>query len=189
MQKAEVVAAGAGFAVRTVTCTDDHARWSPAEARGGHTLVLPRRGRFRRLVDGVAVDLDPTVGYVTLPGGEERFAHPSGGDVCTAISMSAALWHDVAGDRRPRAAVYVDARLDLAHRRLLRAAGDRAEELVTLLGWWPAGCRRRSCRPMPAARPPTASWWLRRARRSVPMIRRRAGCCRWPPTCRCRLIG
>ncbi|GIF60310.1 helix-turn-helix domain-containing protein [Asanoa iriomotensis] len=153
MREGRVVAAGRGFTVRSVTCTDDHARWSAAETRGGHAVVLPRRGRFRRLVDGVAVDLDPTVGYVTVPDAEARFAHPLGGDACTAVAVSPSLWHDVAGDRRPRAGVYVDGRLDLAHRRLLRAAsgfdGDfrLVEELVNLLG---LAARRACSSPVPA---------------------------------------
>jgi len=148
------VTAGPGFTVTAVTCTDDHARWSPAEAQPTPGVVLPRRGRFRRMVDGVSVDLDPTVGYVVSPGAEERFAHPGGGDVCTSISVSTARWHDVAGDRAPRSAIYVDGLLDLAHRRLLRAAssGDRefglVEALVSLLG---LAARRSSSAVVPAA--------------------------------------
>jgi AraC-like DNA-binding protein len=124
--------AGDGFDVRLVTCHDDHAGWSPVESRTGLRVVLVRRGRFRRLADGVPADLDPTVGYVGLPGVEERFAHPSGGDECTAIGVSSPLWRLLAGDRPVAPLLYVDARLDLAHRRLVRAVhgSDRAYALA-----------------------------------------------------------
>ncbi|SNT30977.1 AraC-type DNA-binding protein [Asanoa hainanensis] len=153
MQTGRALATGPGFSVGVVTCTDDHAGWSPVESTRAHAVVLPSRGLFRRLADGVGVDLDPTVGYVSVPGAEERFAHPHGGDVCTAISVSSRLWQDVAGDQRPMSAIYVDARLDLAHRRLLRAASglDRdyrlAESLMALLG---LVASRSSAAPVPA---------------------------------------
>jgi AraC-like DNA-binding protein len=167
MQTATRAAAGPGFEISAVHCTDDHTGWSPVEARTGHSVVLVRRGRFRRVAHGRAVDADPTVGYVGLPGREERFAHPAGGDVCTSICVSPALWASLAGDREVGPALYVDARLDLAHRRLLRAARspDRAyalaEELLGLL----AGAVRRAtvgatpahAAPSPADRPLVAA--------------------------------
>jgi AraC-like DNA-binding protein len=113
------------FAVLAVTCHNDHVNWSAAESHRQVRLVLVRRGRFRRRSRGVGADLDPTVGYVGLPGDEEQFAHPAGGDVCTSISLGPALWRRLAGDatRLATSTVYVDARLDLAHRRLIAAAG------------------------------------------------------------------
>ncbi|MDG4823896.1 AraC family transcriptional regulator [Asanoa sp. WMMD1127] len=153
MQSGRRLAAGSGFTITSMTCTDDHTRWSPVESRTGHAVVLPVRGRFRRMVDGVGVDLDRTVGYVAVPFAEERFAHPVGGDLCTAVAVSASLWRSVAGDRRPRAAVYVDGPLELAHRRLLRATAspDRdyrlVEELVAVLG---RVARQVSTAPVPA---------------------------------------
>ncbi len=79
--------------------------------------------------------------YVGAPGEEERFAHPAGGDVCTSVRLAPQLWSAVAGDAGDlvRAGVYVDAALDLAHRRCLSAAagGDvdfaLAERLLVLL--------------------------------------------------------
>lgn len=139
MQTATTVTTGPGFGIATVTCSDDHHGWSPVERRTGHTLVLPRRGRFRRAAGGVVVDVDSTVGYVGRPLDEERFAHPAGGDVCTAVSVSGELWMAMAGDRAVASAVYVDAELALAHRLLVRASGRGdvafgvAERLVTLL--------------------------------------------------------
>ncbi len=124
------------FAVWSASCRDHHAGWSPDEVRPDYRLVLVRRGRFRRLVPGGPVDLDPTVGYLGVPGEEERFAHPAGGDDCTSVSISADLGSRLAGPARP--ALYVDARVDLAHRRMLAGAADpdfaTAESLVRLLG-------------------------------------------------------
>jgi AraC-like DNA-binding protein len=129
------------FAITAVTCRDDHANWSTEHPHDDVRVVLVHGGRFRRRVRGVDADLDPTVGYLGLPGEEERFAHPAGGDTCTSISLTPALWRAATGEApgATRPAVYVDARLELAHRRLLAAirtadvdfAG--AERLVTLI--------------------------------------------------------
>ena len=116
------VAGGAGFRIRAVHCTDDHRGWSAAESRAGYGVVLVRSGRFRRMVDGSAGDVDPTRGYLMVPGAEECFSHPAGGDLCTWVELSPALWHSVAADTRPNPTIFVDARLDLGHRRLLAAA-------------------------------------------------------------------
>ncbi|GAA3193697.1 helix-turn-helix transcriptional regulator [Nonomuraea roseoviolacea subsp. carminata] len=131
------LASGPGFVVHAVTCVDDHRGWSPVEVGSAHQLVLPRRGRFRRMADGRGALVDRAMAYLSLPGQEERFAHPAGGDVCTVLRLSPRLWEVLAGDRgRPaRSTVYVDARLDLAHRRLLAAtrSGDPAYELTEAL--------------------------------------------------------
>ncbi|WP_405805998.1 helix-turn-helix domain-containing protein [Streptomyces sp. NBC_01187] len=117
------------FSVSVVTCRNDHTRWSAAEACDDFRIVLVRRGTFRRKTDGRAEYIDPTLAYLGVPGEEERFAHPSGGDTCTSVSLAPALWGSLAGDaRRPNAStVYVDAGLDLAHRRFLAAA--RTEDI------------------------------------------------------------
>ena len=105
--------------------------------------MLVRQGRFRRLSQGVEVDQDVAQGYLRRPGQEERFAHPAGGDVCTWIGLSPSLWSEVLGDAEPAGrqraterGLYVDARLELAHRRLLavgQAGGDDALEPVLRL--------------------------------------------------------
>ncbi|MCP2204057.1 AraC-type DNA-binding protein [Lentzea flava] len=132
------LAARPEFTVSVVNCRDDHRGWSAETPRSDVRLVLVHRGGFRRRVRGVPADLDRTVGYVGLPGEEEQFAHPAGGDVCTSISLTAGLWRAVAGDapRLTGSSLYVDGRLDLAHRRLLAAtrSGDSAEHLVGLVG-------------------------------------------------------
>ena len=110
----------ADLGVWAARCPGGHAGWSAPEARGDYRLVLVRRGRFRRRVAGSVVDLDPTVAYLGAPGEVESFAHPAGGDVCTSVSLSAALGERLAGAARP--VLYVDARVDLAHRRMLATA-------------------------------------------------------------------
>jgi AraC-like DNA-binding protein len=123
-----------------VTCRDDHRGWSAAESHDSFRIVLVRCGRFRRRARGVRTDLDPTVAYLGVPGEAEHFAHPAGGDVCTSITLAPALWRTVAGDcHQVRPAVYVDAEMDLAHRRVLATArtGDvdyaLAERLLALM--------------------------------------------------------
>nr|WP_296071532.1 helix-turn-helix domain-containing protein [uncultured Actinoplanes sp.] len=133
-----VLAARPDYSVTAVTCRDDHRRWSVAESRDSYRLVLVRRGRFRRRTAGVPVDVDPTVAYLGVPGEEEHFAHPTGrGDACTMISMSPPLWRALAGEAPPRRTAYVDAAMDLTHRRLLRATDDvdyaLAEQLTRLV--------------------------------------------------------
>ena len=143
------LAARPDFTVTTVTCHADHTRWSVPEACGEHRLVLVRRGRFRRRADGVEADLDPTFGYLGAPGEEERFAHPAGGDVCTSVSIAPEFWEGPTAAR----AVYIDARVELAHRRLLGAAtlGDidyaLTEELLRLVA---VATGRSAPRPRPA---------------------------------------
>ncbi|GAA2066535.1 helix-turn-helix transcriptional regulator [Streptomyces albiaxialis] len=141
MLSATVLATRPDFSVTAVTCQDDHTRWSEAEIRDDFRVVLVRRGRFRRHAAGTHADIDPTMAYVGVPGEEEHFAHPAGGDDCTSISLTPALWQDMAGDvtRLATQCVYVDARLDLTHRRILATArtGDidyaLTEELLDLL--------------------------------------------------------
>ncbi|MFI6938080.1 helix-turn-helix domain-containing protein [Streptomyces sp. NPDC050418] len=140
MLSAELVAGRADFEVRAVACRSDHSRWSAPEVCDAYRVVLVRRGRFRRRSRGSAVDLDTSLAYFATPGDEEHFAHPSGGDHCTSIEVSPALWRSLAGEGTAGAGTtYVDPALDLSHRRLLMAArsGDvdyaATEELLALL--------------------------------------------------------
>ncbi len=141
MQTTVRLATGPGFGLDAVTCTDDHTRWSAPEAEFDHELVLVRRGRFRRRSAGVEAEIDSTLAYLSASGTEEQYAHPAGGDDCTVITLRPALWQTLTGDpdRLDRPTVYVDAELDLAHRRVLAAArgGDVdfgvAEELLGLI--------------------------------------------------------
>ncbi|MFF0252099.1 helix-turn-helix domain-containing protein [Micromonospora zamorensis] len=128
------------FAVHAVRCRDDHTGWSRPEQATTYAIVLARRGGFRRRGRGGEEFVDPTVGYVTAPGEEEQFAHPSGGDDCTSVHVSSRLWRELLTGRSAPAVVHLDARIDLAHRLLMRAArrGDvgfaAAERLVRLVG-------------------------------------------------------
>src|SRR5436305_14143049 len=132
------LAARPQFSLHAWTCRPDCSGWSPLERPVDGRLVLVRSGRFRRRAADGLVDLDPTVGYVGGPGEGERFAHPRGGDACTSVRLSAASWWQLVGEsgRLRRSTMYVDARLELAHRRLLATGTDidyaLAEQLLTL---------------------------------------------------------
>jgi AraC-like DNA-binding protein len=136
---AELLVDRPDFTVHLVHCRDDHTGWSSPETGGRHGVVLVRSGGFRRRGRRGESWTDRALGYLTVPGEEERFAHPAGGDECTAIHVSPRLWRDLAGEPAGPAAVYVNGRLELAHRLLLRAArhGDPdfavAERLLGLL--------------------------------------------------------
>lgn len=142
VRSSKLLVRGKGFTLDLVTCVDDHRGWSRPEVGRAHRMVLVHRGAFRRMADGRQAAVDPTMAYLGAPGEEERFAHPAGGDVCTSLSLSPALWRTLAGDatRLARSTVYVDARFELAHRRLLAAArvGDPdfalVESLLSLTG-------------------------------------------------------
>ncbi len=127
--------------VSTVVCRDHRRHWCDAEVPGEFRLVLVRSGRFRRASPRGTGDLDPTFGYLSRPGVEERFAHPAGGDVCTSIALAPARWEALCGSADY---FYVDARIELAHRRLL-AADDPAfallEGLLTLVSATVGMCR------------------------------------------------
>ena len=120
-----------GLRVVDVSCTGDGARWSPLEPVTVLGLVLVRRGTFRRVADGSAAVLDPTVGYLQRPGQEQRVAHPAGADTCTSIGLNESLADRFTG----LDVVRLDGRADLAHRMLVARAGHGADriELVDLV--------------------------------------------------------
>lgn len=131
MRESTTVAETDDFAVHAVRCTGHRPGWSEPEPFTGDQIVLVRAGRFRmRSRHGRAV-IDPTMGYTQIVDEEGQFAHPAGGDVCTAITLSPGLW------RRPSGTIRVSARADVAHRLLLRSGSDvafeTAERLMELL--------------------------------------------------------
>ena len=166
VRTSRVLAASPHFTVRAVSCHDDHSGWSAPEVARGYELVLVRSGRFRYAGRGGAVLADPHVGYLSVPGEEQRFAHPAGGDRCTSIEVSAGLWQGLPSGPAAPGPVTVDARLDLAHRLLLRAAGSEvayaaAERLLDLVAGlagvtaahrWPATTTRADVATVAAAR-------------------------------------
>src|ERR1043165_3085626 len=137
MLSATTIARRPDFDVSAVTCRDDHTGWSVPDEHTSHPLVLVRAGRFRRRTPGAVTDLDRTTAYLGVPGEEDSFSHPAGGDVCTSLAVSPELWRDIAGEAPVRPWTYVDARVDLAHRRLLAARDDvdyaLTERLLALL--------------------------------------------------------
>jgi AraC-like DNA-binding protein len=136
---AETVVTRPEFSVHAWACRPHRAGWSPVERPTDARLVLVRAGRFRRRGRAGTADLDRTIGYLGEPGEEEQFAHPHGGDACTSVQLSPSSWLRLVGESRTCvSSVYVDARTELAHRRLLRAGRfdvdyGLAEELVRLL--------------------------------------------------------
>lgn len=128
MQSSARLVTHADFTVDAVTCRDEHAGWSEAESPRDYRMVLVRSGRFRRRTRSGAAEVDRLSAYLGIPGEPEHFAHPAGGDVCTAITIGHSLWHAIAGDevRTVAPTVCIDARLDLEHRRLVAdaAGGD-----------------------------------------------------------------
>jgi AraC-like DNA-binding protein len=137
---AVTLAARPEFSVSEWTCRGHGPGWSEPECPTDARLVLVRGGHFQRRGARGSIDLDSTIGYLGAPGEVEQFAHPHGGDICTSVQLSADGWEQLAGEpgRLRRAAVYVDARLELAHRRLLAAAGhdpdyELAEDLARLM--------------------------------------------------------
>ncbi|MEU4741022.1 AraC family transcriptional regulator [Actinosynnema sp. NPDC023658] len=146
------LAESADFRVDAVTCASAHAGWSEAEVRDGHLVVLVRRGRFRRRARDGVFDAEPGTAYLGVPGEPVEFAHPAGGDLCTAVWVRPRLWRSVVGEDRPaRSAFHVDAAVDLAHRRLVSGRDVEfgvAEDLVRLVG---AAAGRFADRPLPGA--------------------------------------
>jgi AraC-like DNA-binding protein len=127
------------FTLHSVTCNNDDRSWSPPEVRPTHGIMLVRQGRFRLAADGRVTDLDPAVAYLAAAGVEIQFAHPAGGDRCTWITLPAQGWQRLMGDQPAGTAIYVDAEVELIHRRV-RAAADAGdvdyaltEQLIRLL--------------------------------------------------------
>jgi AraC-like DNA-binding protein len=128
-----------GLHVHDVQCQCGRGGPSDPETSSGFAVVLVRRGAFRRTADGEEVLLDPTLAYVTVPGAEQRFAHPiDGGDACTAINLSEQLRAELLGGDpaiEPAASIVLDRDLDLRHRLLLaalRRGDDATEDAIAL---------------------------------------------------------
>ncbi|MGV0812666.1 AraC family transcriptional regulator [Mycolicibacterium boenickei] len=154
MLTAQTLIARPDFSVATWSCTGEHAGWSEPECPADGRFVLVRSGHFRRRGSDGPVEHDATVGYLGEPGESEQFAHPHGGDTCTSLQLSAETWWQLAGEpaRPGSAGVYVDARLELTHRRLLATCRDDpdyqlAEDLVQLVA---TALRAAAQRPIPA---------------------------------------
>jgi AraC-like DNA-binding protein len=172
VRRATPVLTAPDYSVRVVACSDDHRGWSAAEPVDTFGLVLPRRGHFRLVNGGVEQAVDVTQGYAQVPGLDQRFAHPSGGDVCTFVSVSTTLWQETVGDRPVPTTVRVDGTTELAHRLLLRTARDAADPAERLVRTVAAAARTSASDDGGAtARTPAArasrAWLVARAREAV----------------------
>ncbi|BBX83202.1 AraC family transcriptional regulator [Mycolicibacterium aubagnense] len=163
------------FSVTTWRCTGEDEAWSEPECAIDGRVVLVRSGSFHRRGSGGPVEHDATLGYLGEPGEREHFAHPHGDDVCTSVQLSAESWWQLAGEpqRTGSAPVYVDARLELAHRRLLVNVGSDpdyrvAEQLVLLVG---GALRSAAKRPIPASDSPAQTSERRLVARAREAIR------------------
>ncbi|MEV0589245.1 helix-turn-helix transcriptional regulator [Nonomuraea sp. NPDC050310] len=124
-----------------VTCVGGSARWSPVEPDEGWAVVLVRAGAFRREADGRAAFLDPSRGYLSREGTEERFAFTAGGGQrCTVIGLTAELYDAHALAAASDWLLAPPTRFDLRHRSLLAATTrgvdgfEAAERVLRLLG-------------------------------------------------------
>jgi AraC-like DNA-binding protein len=142
VRSSAVLAVTEDAVIYTVTCADDHHRWSSAEPPRARGLVLVRSGLFRVRGHGGETLAETTTGYLQHPDRDMQFAHPRGGDVCTSVSVSDDFWQAnfAAAGAAEADAVPVDARVETAHLMLLRATavGDPhyavTERLLELIG-------------------------------------------------------
>ncbi|HYJ69635.1 MAG TPA: AraC family transcriptional regulator [Nocardioidaceae bacterium] len=121
-----------GLTLTDVRCRAGHPSWSDPEPVMDFGVVLVRSGLFRRRVDGAESVVDPVAGYLQWPGGEQRIAHPRGGDRCTSIRVSRALMEPMVDQwlpppRRGELALRIDADVDLRHRDLVARARHGAD--------------------------------------------------------------
>jgi AraC-like DNA-binding protein len=155
-------------AIDDVACRQPDRQCEEVEPGTYQALVLVRRGCFVRRIDGVESLLDPTLAYFMNPAEEECFRHPQpSGDDCTAIVLDSTLAASIWGGEPalPSGPLPVPPPLDLAHRRLLAAAGTAAdpEELTErAIAVVAAALRQVDAKPVAAGRPATA-----RARRTI----------------------
>ena len=119
--------------VNDVRCVHEPAGWTVPEPVLHQTVVLIRSGLFRRRVGMREMVLDSSAGYLPLPGTEQAFAHPVGGDRCTSVAVSDEEMSALLGvDGCPDAAIETTPHIDIAHRALLARArcGATSDELA-----------------------------------------------------------
>ena len=117
MLHSQVLLEAPGLRVSQVHCPGHERRFGVPEPVTRPSIVLPVRGVFRLRVDGRETVVDPTLTYLQVPGQEQQFAHPAGGDMCTSIDVGDPARPDLeALANRP---VPVAPSVTLAHRLLL----------------------------------------------------------------------
>lgn len=122
-----------GLELSAVACSHRHGRGACEQHRGGYALVFIRRGRFLRSADGIQTPLDPSVAYCISPGEEHRYDHlDDAGDDCTSLFINAELLASIWGGEPelPQGALQTSSAIDLAHRLLLRRAGQADEHTL-----------------------------------------------------------
>jgi AraC-like DNA-binding protein len=87
MLDSRVVVDGPGVRVAQVHCPGHERRFGVPEPVYRPRIVLPRRGVFRMRIDGHETVVDAATAYLQVPGPEQQFAHPAGGDVCTSVDV------------------------------------------------------------------------------------------------------
>jgi AraC-like DNA-binding protein len=87
MLKSRVVVDGPGVRVAQVHCPGHERRFGAPEPVSWPRIVLPSRGVFRLRVGGHETVVDSATVYLSVPGPEQQFAHPAGGDVCTSVDV------------------------------------------------------------------------------------------------------
>jgi AraC-like DNA-binding protein len=124
-----VIGSGVGFRVADVHCPGS-SRWSDVEHADCYTLVLVRRGCFRRRTRAGTWLLDAGAGYFERPGEEQLIFHPRpGGDSCTALFLD----ESVLSASPPEGMFFSTPQVDTLHQRLLdQPSLDAAVALVDL---------------------------------------------------------
>lgn len=129
------VARSAMFTIADVHCWHPPNGWSTPEVAVGNTLVVPRRGTFRRRVDGRSHVVEPNVAYFERAGEEQQVMHPQrDGDRCLSVLFAV----DLVIEELPEAPFATSGSMDVRARVLLVEAAhathaDELEETVVML--------------------------------------------------------
>jgi AraC-like DNA-binding protein len=127
MLHSQVLLEAPGLRVSQVHCPGHERRFGVPEPVTRPSIVLPVRGVFRLRVDGRETVVDPALTYLQVPGQEQQFAHPAGGDLCTSIDVGDPARPDLeALANRP---VPIAPSVTVAHRLLLGRARAGAASL------------------------------------------------------------
>jgi AraC-like DNA-binding protein len=138
-----------------VGCSHPPAAWAQTEVATRSAVVFARQGVFRRRGRHGEEVIEPGVAYLQRAGEEDEFAHPHGGDACTAVGVSDALLASlIAEPELPAGVIHTLPHEDLALR-TLACEDDAVELLASVLG-------RLAPLRLAAGRPATAA-----ARRSL----------------------
>jgi AraC-like DNA-binding protein len=120
--------------VHDVRCAHPPVAWSGTEAGARSAVVFARSGVFRRRARHGEDVIEPGVAYLQRAGEEDEFAHPHGGDACTAIRVSDELLASlIAEPVLPAGVIATTAREDLVLR-TLRGEDEAVALLVSVFG-------------------------------------------------------